>query len=235
MAEKTSPPGAAPSRTTSRGVPGRDATRAQAPAVDLVVLAGGRATRLDGQDKAALVVGGSSLLDRLLAQVGPGAPGELGGRVVVVGRTPVPAGVLRTVEDPPGGGPVAGVVAGLDLLDRASSHQWVAVAAVDQPEAGRALAPLRQELAVVPRAVQAVRPWGSGFEEQWLLACYRREALREALRSLPQVDGARMRDVAAALRWMLVLSPADHLGDLDTWADKEAWERRLDGDAAGPV
>src|SRR5699024_8033051 len=53
--------------------------------VDLVILAGGRGSRLGGQDKAALVVGGRSLVERLLQDV------DLGGVVVVVGHTPLPA------------------------------------------------------------------------------------------------------------------------------------------------
>ena len=97
--------------------------------VDLVILAGGRGSRLGGQDKAALVVGGRSLVERLLRDV------DLGGTVVVVGRTPLPPApdgrtVLQTLEDPPDGGPVAGIAAGLDALSDVPT-EWVAVAAVD--------------------------------------------------------------------------------------------------------
>ena len=86
--------------------------------VDLLILAGGRGERLGGQDKAALEVGGRSLLDRVLE-----GAGDLGGDVVVVGDTPVPAGVLRTLEDPPDGGPVAGIATGLAALDAAASGE----------------------------------------------------------------------------------------------------------------
>ena len=100
------------------------------PPVDLVVLAGGRGTRMGGRDKASIELGGRTLLERVLTA-------DLGGRVVVVGETAVPDGVRRTVEDPPGGGPVAGIGAGLDALpwsQRAPSAagdpsrpDWVAV------------------------------------------------------------------------------------------------------------
>lgn len=199
----------------------------QVPPVDLLVLAGGSGVRLGGRDKAALVVGGASLLDRLLSAVGPRSDAPLGGRVVVVGDTPVPAGVLRTVEDPPGGGPVAGIAAGLDLLERSSSHEWVAVVAVDQPEAGRVLPVLRQQLAIAPPSVDAVRAWRRDVGDQWLLAVYRRDSLRRALAALPEVHGARVGDLVRPVDWMLVAQPPELLGDVDTWEDVERWEERL--------
>lgn len=214
--------------TTSSPVAGRRA-RPRPPAIDLLVLAGGRGRRLGGQDKAALVVAGEPLLDRLLGTVdlGPRGSRTYGGRVVVVGDTPVPAGVLRTVEEPAGGGPVAGIAAGLDLLEKASSHDWVAVVAVDQPRAGEVLPQLRHELTVVPPGVDAVRAWRPETGDQWLLALYRRTSLRAALDRLPTVHGASVRDLVTPLVWLLVLAPEGVLGDVDTWEDARAWEDRL--------
>lgn len=74
---------------------------------DVVVLAGGEARRLGGADKPGLVVGGRTLLERVVAAV-PGA-----GRVVVVGPERDLPGVVFTREDPPGGGPVPALRAGL--------------------------------------------------------------------------------------------------------------------------
>ncbi|MET7461892.1 NTP transferase domain-containing protein [Nonomuraea sp. NPDC005501] len=74
---------------------------------DVVVLAGGEARRLGGADKPGLVVGGRTLLERVVAAV-PGA-----GRVVVVGPERELPGVVFTREDPPGGGPVPALRAGL--------------------------------------------------------------------------------------------------------------------------
>ncbi|WP_151526285.1 molybdenum cofactor guanylyltransferase [Serinicoccus kebangsaanensis] len=195
------------------------------PPVDLVVLAGGRATRLGGQDKAALVVGGSTLLERVLGA-------DLGGRTVVVGDTPVPADVTRTTEQPPGGGPVAGIGAGLDALagmPRPGSPArplgppaWVAVCAVDQPGAARALGALRETVGSLPEEVEAVCPRVEG-RAQWLLAIYRRAALDAARESLPQLHGASVRSLVSGLRWHEVgLDPAD-LGDVDTWEDVRRW------------
>ncbi|WP_204250989.1 NTP transferase domain-containing protein, partial [Saezia sanguinis] len=49
-----------------------------APAPDVIVLAGGRASRMGGVDKPGLVVGGRSMLETALAAAGAG-------RTVVVG------------------------------------------------------------------------------------------------------------------------------------------------------
>src|SRR5207253_6166424 len=83
-----------------------------------VVLAGGEGRRMGGVDKAALVVGGRTLLDRILA-----AAAGVAGRLVVVGP-PRPVGLERAVlfvqEDEPGGGPVPAVAAALDATGGAS-------------------------------------------------------------------------------------------------------------------
>ncbi|GGL16703.1 molybdenum cofactor guanylyltransferase [Planomonospora parontospora] len=75
---------------------------------DALILAGGRASRLGGRDKPGLEVGGVPLIERVAAAV-PGA-----GRLVVVGpaRPGLGRAVFRT-EDPPGGGPVPALRAGL--------------------------------------------------------------------------------------------------------------------------
>lgn len=94
-----------------------------------VVLAGGTGERLGGVDKAALVVGGHTLLERALASfAGPEGASE----VVVVGdERPAPPGVRFVREDPPYGGPAAGLLAGRDAL--AGDPAWLAVLAVDMP------------------------------------------------------------------------------------------------------
>jgi molybdopterin-guanine dinucleotide biosynthesis protein A len=80
---------------------------------DAVLLAGGRATRLGGADKAGLEVRGRTLLDHALDAVS-GAR-----RVVVVGdERPTSHPVLWAREHPPYGGPVAATYAGLEVLGR---------------------------------------------------------------------------------------------------------------------
>ncbi|WP_433536262.1 molybdenum cofactor guanylyltransferase [Micromonospora sp. CA-249363] len=96
-----------------------------------VVLAGGAARRMGGVDKAALPIGGRSMRDRVLAAVGDAAP-----RVLVGPGDGVPDGVRVTREDPPGGGPVAAMAAGLALLDPDTT--LVALLAADLPLLTRA-------------------------------------------------------------------------------------------------
>ncbi len=99
-----------------------------------LVLAGGEGRRLGGRDKALLRIDGVTLLDRALTMLAA-VPVH---QVVVVGperaleQPQVP--VRFTRESPAGGGPAAGLVAGVEALtDRPSAHTaaWVAVLAVD--------------------------------------------------------------------------------------------------------
>ncbi|NJP99286.1 DUF6457 domain-containing protein [Streptomyces zingiberis] len=75
---------------------------------DAVVLAGGAAKRLGGADKPGLRVGGRSLLDRVL-----GACADAGRTVVVGSRRPTARPVRWAREQPPGGGPLAALHAGV--------------------------------------------------------------------------------------------------------------------------
>ncbi|WP_240771423.1 NTP transferase domain-containing protein [Nocardioides sp. GY 10113] len=91
-----------------------------------VVLAGGRATRLGGFDKASIEVHGRTLLERGLDAVVDAA------EVVVVGeQVPTERPVTFVVEDPAYGGPVAGLLTGRDHLLRRTPT--LAVLAVDMP------------------------------------------------------------------------------------------------------
>jgi molybdopterin-guanine dinucleotide biosynthesis protein A len=89
-------------------------------AYDAIILAGGRASRLGGAQKADVEIGGRALLDIALEA----AAGAV--RIVVVGpdelrrdgREAGAASVRFVREDPPLGGPVAGLAAGLAALDQ---------------------------------------------------------------------------------------------------------------------
>ena len=91
-----------------------------------VVLAGGRAARLDGVDKASVEHLGRTLLSWALDAVIDA------GEVVVVGD-PVPTErpVTFVREDPRHGGPVAAMLTGRDAL--LSDRPWLAVLACDMP------------------------------------------------------------------------------------------------------
>jgi len=196
------------------------------PRHDALVLAGGRGERLGGVDKAGLVVAGRPLLARVL-EAAAGAE-----RTVVVGPVTAPAGVLVTSEDPPGGGPVAGIAAGLAALP--DGAPWVLLLAVDQPGAPEAVRTLLAALADAPPEVDAVCHRDGGGHPQWLLAAYRRPSLEAALLPHGTGHGVAVRRLVSGLRFHHPETGGEHLGDVDTWDDHRAWEARLGRGTMGP-
>ncbi|MDQ3615401.1 MAG: NTP transferase domain-containing protein [Actinomycetota bacterium] len=91
-----------------------------------VVLTGGAGVRLGGVDKASLKIDGTTLLERAITTT------VAAEEVVVVGeQLPTSRQVTWTREDPAGGGPAAGLLAGLDVLR--TPPELVFVLAVDMP------------------------------------------------------------------------------------------------------
>lgn len=114
------------------------------PGLDVIILAGGRGSRMEGRDKAALVVDGERLIDTLLDEVSM-APGLMQ-VVVVTGRgLEVRPGVKVAAEEPPFAGPVAAIAAGASALAGEASAQ-TAVLAVDAPESGQLIPDLLDAL-----------------------------------------------------------------------------------------
>ncbi|MDZ7577016.1 MAG: NTP transferase domain-containing protein [Candidatus Nanopelagicales bacterium] len=188
-----------------------------------IILTGGGSTRL-GQDKSAATVWGRSLLDHVLASLPAEVP------VVVVG--PAPKQPIREVavtrEDPPGGGPVAAIAAGLEL----ATHDVVAVIATDMPFSGGFVSQLADDLAGRIRAepaasgneqgaLDALIPVDAAGRSQPLCAAYRRNALRAAIRALGDPAGQSVRAVLGLMRAESVQPPdrAELLMDVDSQAD----------------
>ncbi|TFD15735.1 molybdopterin-guanine dinucleotide biosynthesis protein [Cryobacterium sp. TMT1-21] len=197
--------------------------------VDLIVLAGGRGSRLDGALKPAVEVAGRSLLSRVLDARG------LARRIVVVGPDSarpaageaVPAAAW-TLEDPPFGGPVAGIVAGLAALDRPAASvvaaEWVLVLACDLPwaaDAARLLVPAATDPGL-PASVHGLHLTDEGGRAQWLAAIYRLAPLRAAAGRLgADAHGSSMRDLLAPLTLRGIRDAAGAGSDVDTWQDVE--------------
>ncbi|SDN63132.1 Molybdopterin-guanine dinucleotide biosynthesis protein A [Klenkia soli] len=138
------------------------------PGYAAVVLAGGRAARLGGQAKPQLAVGGRSMLSTVLAAVA-----DADERVVVGPPQEVPTGVVVLREQPPGGGPVPALCAGLTAV----TAEVVAVLAADLPFLTPALVgELRTRL--TGDGVLVVD--GAG-RDQLLLGVWRTAALRAAV------------------------------------------------------
>ncbi|MGY1807201.1 molybdenum cofactor guanylyltransferase [Blastococcus sp. SYSU D00669] len=153
------------------------------PPYAAVVLAGGRAARLGGQAKPQLEVGGRSILAAVLAAVADADP-----RVVVGPPQPVPAGVVVVREEPPRGGPVAALRAGLAAVPT----DVVAVLAGDLPFLTAGLVrSLRERL--TGDGVLVVDDTG---RDQLLLGVWRTAVLRAAVA-----------DVAGPTSMRKVLSP----------------------------
>ena len=181
------------------------------PAYDAVVLAGGKAARLGGRAKPQLVVGAHTMLEAVLAAVA-----DAGRRVVVGPPQPVPAGVRLVREEPPGGGPVAALHAGLAQVEA----DVVAVLAGDLPfVTAQLVVDLRRRL--TGDGVLVVDDTG---RDQLLLGVWRTAVLRDALPA--QTAHVPLRRVLAPLavrRLRPVVPPgvAPPWTDCDTPADLE--------------
>jgi molybdopterin-guanine dinucleotide biosynthesis protein A len=168
-----------------------------------VVLTGGTGVRLGGRDKATLELAGRSLLDHALTAV------AAADEVVVVGPQ-VPAVDARFVrEDPPGGGPLAGVAAGVAAL--AAGHDRVVVLAVDMP--GVTAATVARLLAASANGDAAWLVDGSGRRQ---LA----GAVRPSLVPRPaDARGSAMRLLMTAGDTRDVAGLEGEAADVDTWDD----------------
>jgi len=171
---------------------------------DAVVLAGGRAARLDGADKAALELVGRSLLDRALDAVA-GAR-----RTVVVGDArPLDREVVWTREEPAYGGPVAATYAGRDALREAG---MLVVLAVDMPAVTAAT--LARLLAAVGTSDGAVLAAGGRRHLAMAVRAGALDRVRPA-----RTRGAAMRDVWSGLDLREVAADGDEAVDVDTRTD----------------
>jgi molybdopterin-guanine dinucleotide biosynthesis protein A len=177
---------------------------------DAVVLAGGAARRLGGADKPGLSVGGTSLLERVLAAVADAR------RTVVVGPERATARPVRwTREEPPGGGPVAGLAAGLSE----TTSPVVLLLATDLPFLGSGT--VHGLLEALEPGVDAAMAVDADGRDQPLLAAYRVDALRDALaRNAPEgFAGVPLRRVLGGLAIRRVPDPEAASFDCDTWED----------------
>jgi molybdopterin-guanine dinucleotide biosynthesis protein A len=176
--------------------------------VSAAILAGGRARRLGGVDKAALLLGGSRIIDRQLAIL-TGVSDE----VLIVANDAARYAPFQLPVFPdlvPGAGALGGVYTAL----AAARHDLVLVLACDLPFVTRELidrliADVEGDVdAVVPRSARGLEP---------LCAVYRKAcapALRArldqgALQVSAWVDGLRVREIDP-----VALKPYDPLGRL---------------------
>ncbi|MFJ3829360.1 NTP transferase domain-containing protein [Streptomyces sp. NPDC090046] len=185
---------------------------------DAIVLAGGAARRLGGADKPALSVGGRALLDRVLD-----ACPDARTTVVVGGRRPTARPVDWTREDPPGGGPVAALDAGL----RRTTAELVLVLSADLPFLDRETV---RALLDAPGADGAMLRDPDG-RDQPLVAAYRAEPLRREIALLAtehgNLTGLPLRALTAELDLARITSRPLASFDCDTWDDLAVARARI--------
>lgn len=177
-----------------------------------VVLAGGTAARMDGVDKSAVELGGRTLLAHAVDAF------RDADEVVVVGPSvPTERPVTFVVEDPPRGGPVAGLLTGVDaLLHRPRPvGLLVGVLAVDMPR-------------VTPATLRRLRAAAAGRDGAFLVGADGRRQLAGVLDAArlaavrPDVAGQHgmaLHRLLAPLDLADVAATGDEATDVDTWAD----------------
>lgn len=175
------------------------------------MLAGGTAARMGGVDKASIEIDGVTLLERSLAATMSAL------EVVVVGdQVPTSRPVTWTREDPAGGGPAAGLLAGLDRFLR--PPDLVVVLAVDMPRLNAGtVARLTWAVEADPAVDGAVLVDGAG-RRQTLAAVYRRSALDAARpANVEDEHGLPVRRLVGDLRLVDVPAVGQEARDVDTW------------------
>jgi molybdopterin-guanine dinucleotide biosynthesis protein A len=200
---------------------------------DAVVLTGGRSSRLGGVYKPGLRIGGRTMVEGVLAAV------RDADRTIVVGPAARDIPVdLVTREEPPGGGPVAALVAGLVGV----RAPMVAVLAADLPFLDAATVRMLREALAAERGAAAALPVDAEGRDQLLCSVWRTVALRAALGKVGGPAGLPLRAVLAAARGPVVRVAGNGDGlppwfDCDTPADLAAareWRpSRLEGNREG--
>jgi len=195
--------------------------------VTVIVLAGGRGSRMKA-DKAGLPVPGGTLLERVLGQVGPLfdevlvslSPGQ---EITAPRRAGEAAGLPMSgtvVDEMPDLGPLGGILAGL----RAAVNDVCAVVACDIPDVH---VPLVRRLVKAARDAEIAVPVTAQGKFEPLFAVYAKavipkieELIRDGERSLiPLFDRCRTERVP--------LKKTDGLRNLNTRADYEEYLESL--------
>ncbi len=203
--------------------------RAEAPTPDssegprfgAIILAGGGGRRLGGFSKSDLKIDGTRFLDQIVETLREdGIPEE---RIVVVGpdSLEVPAGIALTFEDPPRGGPGAGIVAGLKFLGYEGAadptDDLVLITTCDAPFSASARRALADALTKTDADVAAVRDRAGVLQQ--LLAVYRVQALLDAIAEAPATHNRAVKKLVADLKFVEVEVDPHVEIDVDTWDD----------------
>ena len=178
-----------------------------------VILSGGSGVRLGGVDKASIEIDGLTLLEHALTSTAAAQ------EVVVVGpELPTTRPVTWTREEPHGGGPAAGLLAGIDAL--AGRPGLVCVLAVDMPRFSAGTVARLVDVLLSSDEADAACLVDEEDRKQWLAGVYRYDALAGA-RPADREDehGLSTRKMLLPLRIVGVPAVEGEARDVDTWAD----------------
>ncbi len=179
------------------------------------MLSGGAGERLGGTDKAGLLLDPDARTDTLLGRAV--AAVTAAEEIVVVGDPATTSHPVRfTREEPPGSGPAAALLQGLDCFAR--RPRIVLALAVDMPLVGAG---------TVARLLEALADHGDTVDgalledhrRQPLCAVYRTEALLAAAPGPGARAGLSMHALITPLRLVGVPAHGDEAADVDTWDD----------------
>jgi molybdopterin-guanine dinucleotide biosynthesis protein A len=135
-------------------------------AVTAAILAGGRASRFDGTDKSALVIGGSRIIDRELAALSPVAS-----EILIISNDAARysgLGIPVISDQVAGAGPLGGIYTALV----SARHPWVLIVACDMPFVSTMLfetlvGAIADDVdAVVPRSARGLEPLCAMYAER---------------------------------------------------------------------
>ncbi|MFT4229057.1 MAG: NTP transferase domain-containing protein [Microbacterium sp.] len=191
-----------------------------------ILLAGGRAARMDGAVKPLFEVGGRTLLHAAVDAVT-----DAGAHPITIAAPVLDPSLTAewAREDPPYGGPVAGIVAALDSWTAAPDPEWTFVLACDLPSVDAAVSRLVCDILLLPSDTDGLCLADASSRPQWLTGVYRTAALRDAAQRLPDRGrNAPMRALLDDLAIAVVAAP-DATDDIDTWEDLKRAKERLDG------
>lgn len=177
-----------------------------------IILAGGTARRLGGVSKPDYEIAGKRLLDLLFDEL---ERAGFDGQACVVGPPDltVPTGARLTLEDPPFGGPLAGIAAGVAVFDDFSDDDGVLLATCDAPLVPRLLPDLACVLQQSPSSAGVIPttndtdPW-----PQYTHGLYRLNALRQ----LPARRDASIKSAFGTLELQTLIDKHNYCFDVDT-------------------
>ena len=213
--------------------------------LDLIVIAGGRATRLGGLDKPALVFEGRPLLFRSVdAGIAVGAR-----HTVVVGyegTMELPAEIWRAREEPRWAGPAAALVAGLRRLtpaagggtDNADDSPLIAVLPGDLLRPHAALAALlagARPLLTPDSGLDGALAVDANGQRQPLLSIFRAPRIIAATEAFGAATNLSVRRVLESLALAEIRIDDEALQDIDTADDAARVGIILPGFTGGPA